>query len=81
VRRKHQDLLAWQQAVELVKLVYRITSAFPQHETYGLTGQMRRAAISVPANLGDSQEARALIDRLFGLIDGLINSERRASAP
>jgi four helix bundle protein len=53
VRRNHHDLLAWQQAILLVKLVYQLTSGFPQQETYGLVAQMRRAAISVPANIAE----------------------------
>lgn len=53
MRRKHQDLLAWQQAMKLVKLVYQFTSTFPKHELFGLTSQARRAAVSVPANIAE----------------------------
>lgn len=53
MRRKHQDLMAWQQAMELVRLVYKLTFAFPKHELFGLVGQMRRAAVSVPANIAE----------------------------
>ena len=102
-----------------VKKIYETTKSFPQNEIYGLTSQMRRAAVSVPANiaegaartttkeflqflsiargslseldtyviisrelgyLSDVAEVEALIDRVFGLIGGLINSERRVAA-
>jgi len=53
VRRKHQDLLAWQHAIQLVKVVYRLTSEFPDSERFGLGAQMRRAAVSVPSNIAE----------------------------
>ncbi|MGE5526741.1 MAG: four helix bundle protein [Rhodospirillaceae bacterium] len=51
--RKHHDLVAWKEALSLVTDVYRATSGFPREEAYGLTGQMRRAAVSVPANIAE----------------------------
>ncbi|MCG8342286.1 MAG: four helix bundle protein [Chlorobiales bacterium] len=48
--RSFQDLVVWQKAHELVLHVYRITQGFPKEEIYGLTSQLRRAAVSVPAN-------------------------------
>ncbi|MDX9707241.1 MAG: four helix bundle protein [Azospira sp.] len=53
MRRKHRDLLAWQHAIELVEVVYRLTALFPDSERYGLTAQMRRAAVSVPSNIAE----------------------------
>lgn len=53
MRRKHRDLRAWQAAVELVQAVYQVTADFPRAETFGLTSQMRRAALSVPANIAE----------------------------
>jgi four helix bundle protein len=53
VRRKHHELHAWQLAIELVKEVYALTASFPRDEIYGLTSQMRRAAISVPSNIAE----------------------------
>ena len=53
LKRNHRDLLAWQQAVELVLVVYGSTKNFPKSELYGLTSQMRRAAVSVPANIAE----------------------------
>ena len=51
--RGHRDLVAWQKAMELVKEIYRATRTFPREEVYGLTSQLRRAAISVPSNLAE----------------------------
>ena len=53
MRRKHRDLLAWQHAIALVTRVYHITSEFPGSEQFGLTAQMRRAAVSVPSNIAE----------------------------
>ena len=119
MQRQHHNLIVWQQGIALVKLVYRLTAKFPSAEAFGLTGQMRRAAVSVPANiaeavgragpkerlhflgiargslneldtyvviakelgyLGDAKDLQTLTDRVFGLIGGLINAERRTSA-
>lgn len=75
MRRKHQELLVWQQAVELVKLVYKITAAFPQHEIYGLTSQMRRAAVSVPGNIaeGAGRNSKREFIRFLAIARGSLN--------
>src|SRR5437870_5119363 len=49
--RTFQDLVVWRKAHELVLAVYSFTAGFPKTETYGLALQMRRAAVSVPANI------------------------------
>jgi four helix bundle protein len=49
--RTFQDLLVWQKAHQYVLSVYKLTATFPKHETYGLSSQMRRAAVSVAANI------------------------------
>jgi len=49
----HRDLLAWQEAMALVEAVYLDTAGFPREETYGLTGQIKRTAISVPSNIAE----------------------------
>jgi len=116
VPRKHHSLLAWQRAINLVKMVYHASSGFPASESFGLTSQMRRSAVSVPANIAegvgrygnkdrvhflviargslneletyavlakelgyirDTAELDAAIDSVFGLLNGLINAERR----
>jgi len=52
-KRKHHDLLVWQEAMALVREIYGATADFPGHEAYGLTSQMRRAAVSVPSNVAE----------------------------
>jgi four helix bundle protein len=51
--RKHHELRVWQDGIALVKLVYSVTASFPKEELFGLTSQMRRAAISVPVNVAE----------------------------
>jgi four helix bundle protein len=51
----HRDLLAWKKAMELVTDVYECTANFPARETYGLTSQLRRAAVSVPSNIAEGK--------------------------
>ncbi len=51
----YRELDAWQRAMDLVVECYAASRAFPREETYGLTGQMRRAAVSVPANIAEGQ--------------------------
>ena len=53
MKRSHRSLKAWQEAIKLVEQVYATTRAFPNEELFGLTVQMRRAAISVPANIAE----------------------------
>jgi four helix bundle protein len=53
VRRNHRDLIVWQKSIELVANVYSLSSDFPESEQFGLTSQLRRAAISVPANIAE----------------------------
>ena len=51
----YKDLIAWQKAMDLVSILYDATEAFPKHEIYSLTNQMRRAAVSVPSNIAEGQ--------------------------
>ena len=51
--RKHHELRVWQDAVDLVQAVYRWSSGFPTDERFGLTAQIRRAAVSVPSNIAE----------------------------
>ena len=48
-----KDLEAWQQSMDLVGTCYRLSNPFPRSEMYGLTGQLRRAAVSIPSNLAE----------------------------
>ena len=49
----HKDLDVWKQSIQLVKQIYKMTQIFPKHEIYGLTNQIRRAAVSVPSNIAE----------------------------
>ena len=51
--KSHRDLLVWQKAVELALHLYEITKNFPPEERFGLTSQMRRAAVSIPSNIAE----------------------------
>jgi four helix bundle protein len=51
--RKHHELKAWQEAISLVTNVYQVTARFPKEELFGLTSQMRRAAVSIPSNVAE----------------------------
>lgn len=51
--RKHHDLVVWQEGIELVSEIYTLSAAFPRDEIYGLTAQLRRAAVSVPSNIAE----------------------------
>jgi four helix bundle protein len=56
--KRFEDLLIWQRSHALALRVYKETSSFPKHELYGLVSQMRRAAVSVPANIAESFKKR-----------------------
>lgn len=51
----YQELRVWQNSMQLARKVYEVTKQFPREETYGLTSQMRRAAISVSSNIAEGQ--------------------------
>ncbi|MGD0824592.1 MAG: four helix bundle protein [Terriglobales bacterium] len=54
-----QDLRIWQESMDLTVEIYQITTGFPKHEIYGLTSQMRRAAVSVPSNIAEGKGHRS----------------------
>jgi four helix bundle protein len=49
------NLLVWQRSIQLTVAIYRITQSFPREETYGLTNQTRRSAVSIPSNIAEGQ--------------------------
>ena len=53
--RNYKDLVVWQKAIELAKLIYKLTQNFPSAEKFGLIAQMRRAAVSIPSNIAEGQ--------------------------
>lgn len=56
--RSYQDLDVWKKAMDLVVLTYKEINGFPQHEVYGLTSQMKRASVSVAANIAEGRARR-----------------------
>ena len=58
VIKSFRDLNIWKNAIKLVKLIYEITQTFPNSEIYGLTSQIRRAAVSVPSNIAEGHIRR-----------------------
>lgn len=51
--KSHKDLDLWKRSVELVTLIYEVTKSFPKEEIYGITNQIRRAAVSIPSNISE----------------------------
>ncbi len=51
----YRDLIVWQKAIAMVTDIYRATQNFPRQETYGLTSQIRRSAVSVASNIAEGQ--------------------------
>ena len=49
----HKDLDVWKKSMDLVELIYQLTSTFPTDEKFGLISQMRRAAVSIPSNIAE----------------------------
>ena len=76
--RTFQDLLVWQKAHRFVLAVYAITAIFPKQETYGLSLQMRRAAVSIPANIAEGFRRRGKADkaRFMNMAEGSIEECR-----
>jgi four helix bundle protein len=69
--RGYRDLVVWQKAMRLVERVYEETGRFPREELYGLTTQLRRAAVSVPSNLAEGHgrgggDYRRFVDIAYG---------------
>ena len=55
----HKDLFVWQNSMQLVSDIYLITRDFPKREQFGITDQIRRAAVSVPANISEGSARQA----------------------
>jgi four helix bundle protein len=59
-----EDLIVWQKSHHFVLSVYRLTDKFPKTEIYGLTSQMRRAAVSIPANIAEGFKKKGRADKV-----------------
>jgi four helix bundle protein len=62
--RNYKNIVAWQRSHGFTLLVYQLTSQFPDGERFGLTSQMRRAAVSVPANIAEGAVRESQVDYL-----------------
>ncbi len=62
--KSYKDLIVWQRGLEVVFEIYNITSLFPKSETYALSSQMRRAAVSIPSNIAEGRKRRTTKDFL-----------------
>jgi four helix bundle protein len=75
--RDHTNLRAFEMADDIAVLVYQVTAGFPREELYGLTSEMRRAAVSVPSNIveGCARDSQAdyvrFLNMAFGSLRGL----------
>ena len=58
----YRDLFVWQKSMDLVKGIYAITKSFPKEELYGLTGQIRRCAVSIPSNIAEGYGRNSTTD-------------------
>ena len=76
--RSFRDLLVWRKAHEFVLAVYSFTAGFPKQETYGLSLQMRRAAVSVPANIAEGFRRRGPAEkaRFMNIAEGSLEECR-----
>src|SRR5918994_4274313 len=76
--RTFTDLAVWRKAHEFVLAVYSFTAGFPKQETYGLALQMRRAAVSIPANITEGFRRRGKADkaRFMNLAEGSVEESR-----
>ena len=76
--RTFQDLLVWQKAHQFVLGVYALTAAFPKQETYGLSLQMRRASVSIPANIAEGFRRRGKAEkaRFMNIAEGSVEECR-----
>ena len=73
-----QDLVVWQKAHQFVLSVYRYSESFPKNEIYGLTSQLRRSAVSIPANIAEGFEKKTRPDkaRYLNIAQGSLEESR-----
>lgn len=69
---KLEDLKIWQRSIDLVVILYRITACFPSTELYGLSNQLKRAAVSVPSNIaeGAGRNSKGEFKQFLGIASG-----------
>ena len=60
--KNYRDLDVWKKSIQLVKKIYLLSRKYPQEEIYGLTSQLRRAAVSIPSNIAEGQARQSVND-------------------
>ena len=75
---RFEDLVVWQKAHQFVLATYRLTRTFPRSETYGLSSQSRRAAVSIAANIAEGFKKRGKADKLrfYNIAQGSVEESR-----
>jgi four helix bundle protein len=71
----YKDLIVWQKAMGLARAVYVLTDQFPREEIYGMTAQIKRAAISIPSNIAEGSRRGTKLD--FSPAEGLLGEVMR----
>ena len=73
-----QDLIVWQKAHQFVLAIYTVTKKFPLDERFGLTSQIRRASVSIPANIAEGFSKRTKVDkaRFYNIAKGSLEEVR-----
>ncbi len=76
--KRFEDVEVWRKAHAWVLRIYKFTEGFPKHELFGLTSQLRRAAVSVPANFAEGFKKRGLADkiRIYNIAQGSLEECR-----
>ena len=76
--KRFEDVIVWQKSHVLVLEIYKMTKLFPQDERFGLISQMRRCAISVPANIAEGYRKRGIKDKLrfYNIAQGSLDELR-----
>ena len=73
--RPHRKLDVWKKSMDFVKHVYQVTETFPKSEIYGLSSQMRRAAVSIPSNLaeGAARKGKKEFNQYLNIAQGSVS--------
>ena len=73
-----KDLIVWQRAHQLVLAIYKMTATFPKHELYGLVSQVRRASVSIAANIAEGFRKRTPVEkaRFLNIFQGSLEEVR-----
>lgn len=74
---KYKNLIVWKKANELALKIYKLTDDFPKKETFGLTSQLRRAALSVPTNIveGYGRRSKTELPRFIDMHEGVLQKQ------